>query len=515
VVPYGIAFPSDVMIRIPGKSGRRLRRIPLVLLDAAIVYLAFVGGLKIRSNEWMFWPADASLVTALVVSIASYAVSLLMSGIYRTDSDQLHLDEFLKASGFLAVGGAVAVAVTYLLTPSNIPPRSVASVQFAFSLIGILGLRALIRFAAEWRRHPADRGTPKPPSVDVERFVRRKPIAFDRETTRNYLTGRTVLVTGAGGSVGSALSQQLLDLNPFRLVLVDVSEFNLFQLENALRGRSFSGELVFRIADIRDESIMRTVFSAYRPDIVFHAAAYKHVPLMERHPVEAFTNNTLATVSLVRICEEFNTEQFIFISSDKAVDPTSVLGATKRLAEWYIRSVDLDMRCKIVRFGNVMGSQGSVIPVFTEQILQGGPVTITHADMSRYMMTPSDATALILQSLLLDKAPVYTADMGEPILIADLARFMIEELTGSQEGVSIEYTGLRPGEKLSESLYGVDEQPDPAAPGVTGLHSNAPFSRTELDAHFRTLDELCRKNRVEEVRKALFQTRLDVSTASR
>ena len=297
-------------------------------------------------------------------------------------------------------------------------------------------------------------------------------------------------------------------------ILVTAFAMPLFQLENMLRGRSFSGELVFRIADIRDESIMRTVFSAYRPDIVFHAAAYKHVPLMERHPVEAFTNNTLATVSLVRICEEFNTEQFIFVSTDKAVDPSSVLGATKRLAEWYIRSVNLEMRCKIVRFGNVMGSQGSVIPVFTEQILQGGPVTVTHPDMTRYMMTPSDATALILQSLLLDDAPVYTAEMGDPILIADLARFMIEELTGSPDGVSIEYTGLRPGEKLFESLYAVDELPVDAVPGVIGLRSNAPFSRTELDTHFRTLDELCRKNRSEEVRKALFQTRLDVSTAS-
>jgi FlaA1/EpsC-like NDP-sugar epimerase len=499
------------MIRIPGDAGRPGRRTLLILLDTVIVYAAFVAAMKIRSTQWLLWPVDAASSTALVVSIVSYMASLLLSGIYRVEARELHLDEFLKAGGFLFVGGAVSLAVTYLVTPTHIPPRSVASVQFAFSLIGILGLRAAIRFASEWRLDTRPVTVRALPKIDFDKFITRPPLVFEREAIQNYLTGRTVLVTGAGGSVGSALSEQLIELNPFRLVLVDVSEFNLFQLENTLRSRRFSGDLVFRIADVRDESIMRTVFSAYRPDIVFHAAAYKHVPLMERHPVEAFTNNTMATVSLARICEEFEAEQFIFVSTDKAVDPSSVLGATKRLAEWYIRSIDTRMSCKIVRFGNVMGSQGSVVPIFIDQILAGGPVTVTHPQMTRYMMTPSDATALILQSLLLDEAPVYTARLGEPVSIVDLARFIIEEMTGSPEGIAVTFTGLRPGEKLAEFLSADDETGIELSPGIEGLRSNAPFSRTELDAFFGILDHMCRKNRAEEVRKALFQTRLEVS----
>jgi FlaA1/EpsC-like NDP-sugar epimerase len=291
------------MIRIPGDAGRPGRRTLLILLDTVIVYAAFVAAMKIRSTQWLLWPVDAASSTALVVSIVSYMASLLLSGIYRVEARELHLDEFLKAGGFLFVGGAVSLAVTYLVTPTHIPPRSVASVQFAFSLIGILGLRAAIRFASEWRLDTRPVTVRALPKIDFDKFITRPPLVFEREAIQNYLTGRTVLVTGAGGSVGSALSEQLIELNPFRLVLVDVSEFNLFQLENTLRSRRFSGDLVFRIADVRDESIMRTVFSAYRPDIVFHAAAYKHVPLMERHPVEAFTNNTMATFSLARICE--------------------------------------------------------------------------------------------------------------------------------------------------------------------------------------------------------------------
>jgi FlaA1/EpsC-like NDP-sugar epimerase len=313
------------------------------------------------------------------------------------------------------------------------------------------------------------------------------------------------MVTGAGGSLGSVLTDRLVALNPFRLVLIDVSEYNLFQLENVIRSRRFKGELEFRIADVRDEPIMRTVFSSHRPDIVFHAAAYKHVPLMERHPVEAFTNNTLSTVSLIRLCEEYEAEQFVLISTDKAVEPSSVLGATKRLAEWYVRSASLPMHCKTVRFGNILASHGSVVPMFVEQILRGGPVTVTHPDMERYFMTSSEACSLVLSTLLLHAAPVYTIRPGDPLRISALATRLIEELR-PEEPLRIEYVGMRPGEKLSEELFGPEEQPlETTIPGVVGLRSPAPFSRAELDDYFQYLDQLCRRNMTADLRRALFQ----------
>ncbi|MDX1430230.1 MAG: polysaccharide biosynthesis protein, partial [Rhodothermales bacterium] len=375
--------------------------------------------------------------------------------------------------------------------------------------IGVLGLRASIRFFAE-RMTDAVSGTNLTvPEADLSGLQDRPEVEIDGAAVSNYLTGRTVLVTGAGGSVGSVLSKRLLKLNPFRLVLVDVSEYNLYKLENELRGSPFTGELIFRIADVREEAIMRATFAAYRPDVVFHAAAYKHVPLMERHPAEAFTNNTLATVSLVRICESFGTEQFIFVSTDKAVEPSSVLGATKRLSEWYIRSIDSEMECKSIRFGNVLNSQGSVVPMFVDQIRRGGPVTVTHPDMERFFMSGNEAASLILATLLLDEAPIFAARMGTPVQITKLARFLIGGIASNPDRVVITYTGLRPGEKLSERLWSEDEYVvDTANPTIVGIRAPAAYSRTELDAYFRYLEHISAENKTAELRKALFQSNL-------
>ncbi|HEX9660557.1 MAG TPA: polysaccharide biosynthesis protein, partial [Rhodothermales bacterium] len=324
---------------------------------------------------------------------------------------------------------------------------------------------------------------------------------------QNYLAGRTVLVTGAGGSIGSELTKLLLTLKPFRLVLVDVSEYALFKMEESIRQAAFSGDVVFRIADVRDEDIMRTVFETTRPDVVFHAAAYKHVPLMERHPIEAFRNNTLSTVSLVRLCERFETEQFIFISTDKVVEPSSVLGATKRLGEWYLRSAHSGMQRKIVRFGNVFGSQGSVVELFSDQIAHGGPIRITHPEMTRYFMSAHDACALILQTLLFDDdMSVYMLRMGEPVRIVDLAEKMVRLYSAEGTDIEIVFTGVRPGEKLSERLYTDTETPNTTShPSIVALSSEALFSRLELDGHLAQLESLCAENRTAELRKHLFR----------
>jgi FlaA1/EpsC-like NDP-sugar epimerase len=439
---------------LPAK--RFIRVLPAVLFDAFIAYAALVAAYKIRVGVWDVALTGAgltdetNLLPAAAISVVSYVTTLVLAGLYRVRAADMHLDEFLRIGAAMLAGWAVALTLTYLIVPEGIPPRSVTAAQCAFTMIGILGSRAVVRHLTEDRARNESRVTVSEVLADLDpaSLIDRAPVTVDEAPIRDYLAGRSVLVTGAGGSIGSVLSERLMALNPLRLVLIDVSEYNLFQLENALRSRSFEGELEFRIADVRDEAIMRTAFSTHRPDIVFHAAAYKHVPLMERHPVEAFRNNTLSTVSLIRLCEEYEAEQFIFISTDKAVEPASVLGATKRLAEWYVRTANAPMRCKTVRFGNILASHGSVIPTFVEQILRGGPVTVTHPDMERFFMTAEEACALVVGTLLLDTAPVYTLKMGAPVRIKTLATRLIDRLDRAGQ-VSVEYVGMRPGEKLA------------------------------------------------------------------
>ena len=499
----------------PPKRAPRLA--PLLLpADAVLLYLAFVGALRMRLGTWNAAPF-ADYASAFFITVGVFLTALLLSGLYRMDPRTMHLSAFLRVSLALFFAWTVSLTLTYLADPLNMLPRSITAIHAMLSLIGILGLRAAIRYGYEHGRPAGPVAEAHPPvashvlpDIPVEDLLERRPAAIEERGLRDYLAGRTVLVTGAGGSIGGELARQLMGLQPFRLVLVDVSEYNLFQLENQLRGRPFEGELVFRIADVRDEAIMQAVFATARPDVVLHAAAYKHVPLMERHPVEAFHNNTLATVSLLRLSEAFGTEQFVFVSTDKAVAPSSVLGATKRLAEWYVRAVQSPVERKIVRFGNVLGTQGSVVPIFREQILSGGPVRITHPEMERYFMSADEACRLILQTLLLEEAPVYTLDMGEPVRVRWLAEQMIRRLSPHLDRpVPITYTGIRPGEKLQERLWDDYEQPTTTAhPSIVGLLSQAPHSRSELDAHLAYLERLCRRGRPEALRKALFQTTL-------
>ena len=482
-------------------------------VDATVIYIAFVAAMKIRLGTWSVFPSETGITTTIAITVFTYLVVLTLAGLYSSRPESMHLDEFLRYGMALLIGWTFSLAIAYLVVPEQIPGRSITAGQCAFSLVGILGIRAVVRY---WRegRVPQPSAPPRPSvdDIDFAPLLNRAPIVIDRDDIRNYLSGRTVLVTGAGGSIGAKLCRRLIELNPFRLVMVDVSEYNLFQLENTLRNLRFQGELDFRIADVRDGAIMKTMFSAFHPDVVFHAAAYKHVPLMERHPVEAFTNNTLSTVSLLRLCEEYDAQQFVFVSTDKAVDPTSVLGATKRLSEWYVRAVNGPMRCKTVRFGNVLASHGSVVPFFRDQIERGGPVTVTHPDMRRFFMTTDEACSLILQTVLLESAPVYTIRMGNQMRIVSLAEYMISHLARPDQDISIEFTGIRPGEKLDEALWTESETPIPTShKDIVGLTSDAPFSRSELDNYFGYLEQLCTRNMTAELRKALFQTKLSAT----
>lgn len=293
--------------------------------------------------------------------------------------------------------------------------------------------------------------------VQIEDLLGRETVRLDEEQLHRFLSGRSVLITGAGGSIGSELARQAARFRPARLVLVERAENALFEIEQDLLRLWPSLDLVPRLGDVADLPRMRSIFASTLPDVILHAAAHKHVPMMEVNAVEAVKNNALATASLCRLAGEHGVDSFVLISTDKAVRPSSVMGASKRLAEIVVqRQAEAypDTRFVTVRFGNVLGSNGSVVPIFERQIADGGPVTVTHPDASRYFMTIPEAAQLVLQAGAIgDDGAILILDMGEPVRILDLAEDMIR-LSGLEpyRDVAIEFTGLRPGEKLSEEL---------------------------------------------------------------
>lgn len=298
--------------------------------------------------------------------------------------------------------------------------------------------------------------------VQIEDLLGRDPVTLDIESLSQFLQLKTVMVTGAGGSIGSELVRQIVRFEPKTLLLVERAEYALFSIDRELREIDGSSIHVPLIADIADEQRMEQIFKEYRPQVVLHLAAHKHVPLMEYNTVEAIKNNVLGTRCVARLAGEYETEVFVLISTDKAVRPTSIMGASKRLAELVIQDLGkrYNTRYLAVRFGNVIGSTGSVIPIFQEQIRRGGPVTVTHPDMTRYFMTIPEASQLVLQAASMGQGgEIFILDMGEPVRILDLATNLIR-LCGMRpfEDIEIVFTGIRPGEKLSEELASIAEE---------------------------------------------------------
>ncbi|NLV20974.1 MAG: polysaccharide biosynthesis protein [Syntrophomonadaceae bacterium] len=294
--------------------------------------------------------------------------------------------------------------------------------------------------------------------VNMEDLLRREPVATDLNEIASYITNRTIMVTGAGGSIGSELCRQICCIGATRLILIDNCENNLFDIEQELY--QYPGcqvEILPVLLSVTNRARLERAFQKYNPQVVFHAAAHKHVPMMERHPIEAYYNNVIGTKNTAELCDAYGVQTFILVSTDKAVNPTSVMGATKRLAELTIKDINRSSKTRFaaVRFGNVLGSRGSVVPTFIKQIEKGGPVTVTHPDMQRYFMTIPEAVQLIIQAGAIAKgSEIFVLDMGEPVKISDLACDLIR-LAGREPGqdIQIEYTGIRPGEKLYEELF--------------------------------------------------------------
>jgi FlaA1/EpsC-like NDP-sugar epimerase len=361
--------------------------------------------------------------------------------------------------------------------------------------------------------------------VKIEELLGRKQINLRNEHVINHLRDKKVLITGAAGSIGSEIARQIASVYPSSLIICDQTETGLYELEYELQQKfSLGNALKVYLGDVKDEHSMHTLFSTYAPEVVFHAAAYKHVPMMENHPAEAIRNNVLGTKILSDLCELHGVDKMVLISTDKAINPTNVMGASKRIAEIYCQSLQSreempifdngiyqmagsKKRTKFIttRFGNVLGSNGSVIPRFQEQIANGGPITVTHPDIIRYFMTIPEACSLVLEAGTMGNGgEVFLFDMGEPIKILDLAKKMIR-LAGRTPGKEIEihFTGLRPGEKLFEELLNKEEEVMPTHNKKILIAKVMEYDFAKVSMSIEHLINLALENRNEEVVKQM------------
>ena len=409
-----------------------------------------------------------------------------------------------KPEGLKVIAARYGVKAVVIAMPSASPRRIAEVIQIARSL----GLEAEIVPSLQQLTTGKVKASRMRP-VGIQDLLGRDPVNLESELISQMICQRTVMVTGAGGSIGSELCRQICSYNPARLLMVEQSEVQLFQVEQALVGDGYSSIVLPLIADILDEVRMRKIFERYKPEIVFHAAAHKHVFMMERQPAEAVKNNSFGSAQVADLAAEYNVDKFILVSTDKAINPTSVMGATKRLAEIYIQAKQhnngTNSKFIAVRFGNVLGSSGSVVPIFKKQIAAGGPVKVTHPDITRYFMTIPEAVGLVLQSATQGEGgEIFVLDMGTPTKISDLARQMIE-LSGfvPDIDIEIEYVGLRPGEKLFEELQHDDEEHVPTKHPCIFRFLGSSNSYDNVQRQFKEIGECLDEQNIGEVKSRI------------
>ena len=446
-------------------------RVVGMAVDAAVIGFAYLCAFALRFDfqEPTSLGGWATVARSYVVVCAVHLVSLLVFGCYRLAWRRIRGSELPQYIGAMMFACGVLTLMRYFLpnvTLSHIrPPYSITVISFFLGTIGVVGVRVL------WRVYWTSR-------VREDELLERNVKHFDGATARRFLAGKTVMVTGAGGSIGSEIVRQVAAAGAKRILMVERGENALYEINrrmksffnvakhqapstsgSAAQAPSTSAEgaqapiCVPLMYDVNDRGKMDALFAAEKPEVVLHAAAYKHVPMVEMNPEEGWRNNTEATKLLAELSAAHGVKRFVLISTDKAVNPVSVMGKTKLAAEQAIMAMNSPTSFCAVRFGNVFGSSGSVVPLFREQIEKRQPITVTHPDMKRYFMTIEEAVSLVLQAASRDERAIYTLDMGEPVRILDLAEGMIEQ-AGYRPYVDIPivFTGVRPGEKLFEEL---------------------------------------------------------------
>lgn len=348
--------------------------------------------------------------------------------------------------------------------------------------------------------------------VEIEDLLGREPVTLDNKNISELIKDRVVLVTGGGGSIGSELCRQIMKHNPKQLIIFDIYENNLYNIELELKANYNKEKIEALVGSVRDKKRLKKVFEQYRPELVFHAAAHKHVPLMEKSPLEAIKNNVFGTYNVVNCSDEFKVKRFVLISTDKAVNPTNIMGASKRLCEMIIQAKNKVSKTEFmaVRFGNVLGSNGSVVPLFKKQIAEGGPVTVTHKEITRFFMTIPEAVGLILQAITYAKGgEIFVLDMGEPVKIYDLAESLIR-LSGLEPNVDIPIviTGLRPGEKLYEEILMSEEGLESTKHDKIFIAEPSSLTMNEIEEKLKLLNGLVEKENTEmpKIKEVIKQT---------
>lgn len=421
-------------------------RVVGAVVDALVIAAAYLSAFVLRFDfaEPLSIGGWRAVAQSYVVVVAVYLAALLLSGCYRFAWRRINFGELPRYAFAAFLACAVLTLMRYLMpnaTLSHIrPPYSVTVICFAFSFAGIVGVRYFWRFYTAFGRKDAE-------------LLSRDEKTFDNSVAARFFSGRTVMVTGAGGTIGSEIVRQVAAAGASKILMVERCENALYEIDRDMRSQSEVVRLVPLMIDINDASRMDEILKKEKPSVVLHAAAYKHVPMVELNPDEGWRNNTEATRSIAKLALEHNVERFVLISTDKAVNPVSVMGKTKLAAEKAIMELNGSTSFCAVRFGNVFGSSGSVVPLFRSQIARRGPVTVTHPDMRRYFMTIQEAVSLVLQAASRSEKAIYTLDMGESVNILSLAEGMIVQ-AGYRPYVDIPivFTGMRPGEKLFEEL---------------------------------------------------------------
>lgn len=421
-------------------------RLTGVVADAAIVGAAYLASFILRFDfaepSWGWRKVAISYLTVCAVHL----VSLFACGCYRLAWRRINVSQIPRYVGATALAAVLLTAMRFLMPELGLahirPPYSITVICFLFATAGIVGVRYLWRFYWLSRQKEAE-------------LLERSEKTFDNSVAARFFAGRVVMVTGAGGSIGSEIVRQVAAAGASKILMVERGENVLYEINREMLKAKCASTLKPLMIDCGDVERMKGVFGAERPSVVLHAAAYKHVPMVELNPDEGWRNNTEATRRLAELAAANGVERFVMISTDKAVNPVSVMGKTKLAAEQAIMAMNGGSATSFcaVRFGNVFGSSGSVVPLFREQIASGGPVTVTHPDMKRYFMTIQEAVSLVLQAASRQERAIYTLDMGEPVRILDLAENMISQ-AGYRPYVDIPivFTGMRPGEKLFEEI---------------------------------------------------------------